>query len=240
MFFSKPIEPLTKIPAPTAAAICAQSKPSPAGGALLTPGMTPAEYLAALEKNKLSVDAVNLLAYGLPEKDAVCWAAQGSRMTAPKLSPPEMGALQATEAWLKNPSPDARAAVDASLGKVDFTGPASWAAQSAAWAKTPGMPSPPAVPGAPPVNLVAAGVAGAILLAAGLSVGSPMPPVPKPKPPPPPGPLPPELLAQLQKPQLPQAPQMAAPVVDQPKMMKPLAPFIDLGKGVAKGTVKCC
>jgi uncharacterized protein DUF6931 len=247
MFFNQPIVELPKITAPTAAEICAQSKPSPEGRALLTPGMTPAEYQYALEKNNLSLDSVNFLAHGLPEKDATCWACQASRMTAPKLSAPEMDALNSTEAWLKNPTPDSRAAIAASLGKVDFTGPGSWAAQSAMWSQVPGAPPTPAVPGVPAVNLPAAAVAGAILLAAGLNIGPPMPPVPNPKlelpmaPPPPNIPIqlqPPPAQLQLQQPQLP--PQPAVPVVNQPKLMKPLLPFIDLGKGVARGTVKCC
>jgi hypothetical protein len=237
MFFSGPIVELPKITTPTAAEICAQSKPSSEGKALLIPGMTPAEYLHALEKNKMSVDSVHFLAHGLPEKDGICWACQASRMTAPKLSAPEMNALQLTETWLKAPTPDLHASIAAALGKVDFTGPGSWAAQSAMWAKAPGAPPIPAIPGMPAVNLVAAAVAGAILLAAGLKIGPAMPPVPKlkletPKMPPP------EMLVQLQKPQVPPQPQI--PVLNQPKLMKLLLPFIDLGKNVASGKVKCC
>jgi len=238
MFFSNPIVELPKITAPTAAEICAQSKPSPQGKALLTPGMTPAQYQHALEKNKMSVDSVHFLAHGLPQKDAICWACQSSRLTAPKLSAPEMDALKHTEAWLKNPTADSRAAITASLGKVDFTGPGSWTAQSALWATVPGAPPAPAAPGMPAVNLTAAAVAGAVLLAAGLSIGPPMPPVPQPKLEVPPGPPTPAMLQQLQQPAIP--PQPAVPVVDQPKLMKPLLPFINLGKGVASGTVKCC
>jgi hypothetical protein len=50
-------------------------------------------------------------------------------------------------------------------------------------------------------------------------------------------PSPPELLLQLLKPQLPILP---IPILNQPKLMKLLFPFIDLGKGVAFGTIKCC
>lgn len=232
MFFVKPIEPLPKITAPTAAEICAKSNPSPEAKALLTPGMTPAEYVHTLEKNKLPVDSMNFIAQGLPEKDAICWAAQGARQTADKLSAPEMEALNLTEAWLKNPTPELQASIAKSLDKVDFTGPGSWVAQSAAWAKTPGVPAVPAIPGMPAVNLTAAAVAGAIMLAAGLK--TPMPPIPKPKLVPPNGPLPPEMLGQFKPPQLP------VPVVDQAKLVKPLAPMLDLGKGVASGKIKCC
>ena len=232
MFFSRPAPEFSKITAPTAAEICAQSKPSPQGKALLTPGMTPGQYQSALEKNKLPVDSVHFLAHGMPPKDSVCWACQASRMNAPKLSPPELDALKSTEAWLKNPCPSMRAAMSASLGKVDFTGPGSWAAQAGMWAGAP------AVPGLPPVNLTAAAVAGAIMLAAGLKIGPPMPAVPKPRLGLPLAPPTPQMLLALKMPPIPAAPTL--PSIDQPKLMKMLFPFIDLGKGVANGSVTCC
>ena len=75
---------------------------------------------------------------------------------------PEMDALKLTEAWLKNPLPDLHGGILGCLGKVDFTGPAGWAAQAAAWVKMPGMP-----PG-----LVAAAVAEPYFWAAGLKIGA--------------------------------------------------------------------
>jgi hypothetical protein len=245
MFFSKPVLELPKINAPTAAEICAKCNPSAQAKALLTPDMTPAQYMAALDKNKLPLDSVNFMANGLPEKDSVCWATQSANMTAPKLSAPEMNALSATQAYLKNPTPALRDAIGASLGKVDFTGPGSWAAQAAAWSKMPGAP---AIPGAAaaagaaaaPANLVAAAVSGAIMLAAGLMNGPAMPPVPNLKPPVPMTPLSPEMLQQLQLQAMAGVPKIpAVPVVDQAKLVKPLQPFIDMGKKVATGSVSC-
>src|SRR4029077_17055491 len=97
MLFSRPAPDFAKIPAPTAAEICAKSKPSPQGKALLQPGMTPGQYQATLEKNKMPVDSGNFLAHGMQPTDSVCWACQASRMTAPKLSSPELDALKCTE-----------------------------------------------------------------------------------------------------------------------------------------------
>lgn len=235
------------ITAPTAAEICDKSNPSAESMALLKPGMTPAEYFNELEKNKKSVDSVNFLAHGLPEKDSICWSAQSCRLTGPKLSGPEMECLVLCEAWLKNPIPSLHAKVAASLGKIDFTGPGGWTAQAVAWMKIPGapplppMPNIPGLPHAPKVELVAAAVAGAIMLAAGLKIGAPMPAVPKPKLEIPKMPPTPEMLASLQMPKIPKMPEMPSiPPIDQPKMFKMLLPFIDLGKGVAGGTVKCC
>src|SRR5260221_8922405 len=195
MFFSSPIPDSAKVPAPTGAEICAQSKPSPEGQALLEPGMTPGEYQGALEKNKMPVDSVNFLAHGMQPTDSVCWACQASRMTAPKLSSPELDALKCTECWLKNPLAGMRGSMAGALGKVDFTGPGSWAAQAGMWAPVPGAPG---IPGA--AGLTAAAVVGAIMLAAGLEIGPAMPAVPSPKLALPLGPLTPQMLLALQRP----------------------------------------
>jgi hypothetical protein len=224
MFFSKPVVELPKITAPTAAEIAEKSKPSAEGKALLKADMKPAEYQAALEKNKMSVDSVHFLAHGLPAKDAICWACQGCGLVRPKLSMPELDCLKFTEAWLKNPLPELMASISLSLGKVDFKGPGGWAAQAAMWMALPA--------------LCAAAVAGAILLCGGLAVGVAMPPIPNPRLQVPMIPFPPELLLQFQKPPLPPIPPI--PVLNQPKLMKMLFPFIDLGKGVAIGSIKCC
>jgi hypothetical protein len=224
MFFSKPVVELPKITAPTAAEICEKSKPSTEGKALLTPGMKPAEYQHALEKNKMSVDSVHFLAHGLPAKDSVCWACQSCRLVVPKLSMPELDCLKFTEAWLKNPIPGLLGPISLSLGKVDFTGPGGWAAQAAMWLALPA--------------LCAAAVAGAILLCGGLSVGVAMPPIPIPKLPIPMVPFPPEMLLKFQMPQIPAIPPI--PLLNQPQLMKMLFPFINLGKGVAIGSIKCC
>jgi len=231
MFFSRPDPELSKITAPTAAEICAKSKPSPQGQALLQPGMTPSQYQGALEKNKLSVDSVNFLAHGMEPKDSVCWACQASRSTAGKLSGPEMNALTSTECWLKNPTAGARSSMAACLGKVDYTGPAGWAAQAALWAPALGLAASPAGAG-----LTGAAVSGAIMLAAGLKAGPGMPAVPNAKLQLPTGPATPQMLLALAAPQLAQP---AVPALDQPKMMKMLSPFIELGKGVANGKVTC-
>ena len=228
---------MPNIAAPTAAEIAAKSKPSPEGKALLTPTMTPPQYQQALEKNKLPVDSVHFLAHGLPERHGLCWACQSCRLVGPKLSPPELDLLKLTEAWLKHPTPDFRLPILAGLGKVDFTGPGSWAGQGAIWAKIPGVPPLPPIPGMPAVGLVAAAVVGAILLAAGLKIGPPMPLMPKPKLPLPLLPPTPKMLLELLKPKLPVPPPL--PVLDQPKLMKLLFPFIDIGKGVSFGKIRC-
>ena len=222
MLFSKPPPDLPKVTSPKAAPVCEKSKPSPEGKALLKPDMTPPQYLHSLKENKMSVDSVHFLAHGLPPPDAICWAVQACRLVAPKLSPIELDALKLTEAWLKLPAPNLMASISVAVPKCDFTGPAGWAGQAALWIAIP--------------SLVAAAVAGAILLAAGLKVGVAMPPIPQLKIPLPMVPLTPEFLLKL--PKLPPPPPI--PVLDQPKLMKLLLPFIELGIAVAMGKVRCC
>jgi len=220
MLFASPPSPLPKITAPTAE-ICAKANPSPEGKALLTPGIKPADYQKSLENKKLSVDSVHFLAHGLPPKDSVCWGAQSCRLVAGKLSAPELDMLKGLELWLKTPNAALLGNISACIPKIDFTGPAGWCGQAALWM---GMPA-----------LAAGAIAGAILLAAGLKVGVPMPHIPKPKLPIPVGPITPEMLLQFAIPPIP-----PIPPLDQPKLMKILLPFIDLGKAVALGTITCC
>jgi hypothetical protein len=85
----------------------------------------------------------------------------------------------------------------------------------------------------PAVALTPAAIIGCILLAAGLKVGPAMPSAPTPKLALPQLPLPPG----MSLPKLPSAPAM--PALEQPKLVKLLTPFIDLGKGVAHGKIKC-
>jgi hypothetical protein len=221
MLFSSPPSPLPKITAPTAAEICEKSKPSPEGKALLKPDMKPAEYQKSLETNKLGLDSVHVLAHGLPPMDAICWGAQSCKLVMPKLCGPELDMLKGLELWLKAPTPDLLLGISGCIPKIDFTGPAGWCGQAALWIAMP--------------SLVAAAIAGAILLAAGLKVGVPMPAIPKPKIALPPfGLLTPEIMLKFPLPPVP-----PLPVLEQPKLMKILLPFIDLGKGVAFGSITC-
>ena len=237
MFFSRPImqvaQPVVQLPkmtTPTAADLAAKASSPPAAQALVKPGMTSGEYVHALEQNKQPMDAVNALAHGMPERHSVWWATQSSQKVASKLNLQELAANQAAEAWVKNPTQANQAAAAQAASKTDFKGPGGWAAQAAAWSKSP-APAPQAAAGAPAPsaapNLTAPAVAGAVLLAAGL-VNRPAMSAPQ-KP-------------DLQMPQV-TAPQVEAPavtqpqmpVVDQSKLATPLKPFLDLGKDVASG-----
>jgi hypothetical protein len=238
--FLRPVVPLPKLTTPSAADLAAKAKAQPASQALLKPGMTSSEYIHALQEKKQSLDAVNALAHGMPERDAVSWAAQSSQKVAAKLNPQEQAAAKAAEAWVKNPSDATKAAAAEAASKTDFKGPGGWAAQAAAWAQSPapatgsapaGAPTgaaaggATATPAAPP--LTPAAVAGAVLLAAGLSNAPPMAPPQK-------SDLKAQALA-MPKGETPPMTQAKPPLVDQSKMAKALQPFIDLGKNIASG-----
>ena len=240
--FKRPVVQLPKVTAPSAADLAAKAKVQPTSQAMLKPGMSSSEYIHTLEENRQSVDAVNALAHGMPERESVHWACQSSRKVANKLNAEDSAALAAAEAWVKTPDNATKAAAAAAASKTDFTGPGGWAAQAAAWSQgTPGMAlatpqagqTASAVAATPPAGLTAPAVAGAVLLAAGLVNRQPMPPAQK-----------------LAMPQMPTVaapgivlPQVAPPAgappapppVDQAKLAKPLQPFIDLGKDIASG-----
>jgi hypothetical protein len=228
--FKNPVVQLPKLTTPSAADLAAKANLQPASQALLKPGMTSSEYIHNLEGNKQSLDAVNALAHGMPERESVHWACQSSQKVADKLNPEEKAATQAAEAWVKNPTDATQASAAAAASKTDFKGPGGWAAQAAAWSQTPAAAAKPAAGAiaAPPAPALApAAVAGAVLLAAGLTTRPPMA-----------APQKPDLQVQpvtIPKVQGPSATQPLSPPVDQAKLAKPLQPFIDLGKDVASG-----
>jgi hypothetical protein len=228
--FIRPVVQLPKLTVSSAADLAAKAKSQAASQALLKPGMTSSEYIHALQEKKQSLDAVNALAHGMPERDAVSWAAQSSQKVADKLNPQEQAAAKAAEAWVQNPSDATKAAATAAASKTDFKGPGGWAAQAAAWAQSPAPVAKVAAGAAatpPPPALTPNAVAGAILLAAGLTNRPPMA-----------APQKPDLKAQpLAMPQvdIPSVTPPEPPPLDQSKMAKALQPFIDLGKDIASG-----
>lgn len=233
-----PVPPLPKIQAPTAADLATKFKPSAGGQALLKPGQTPREYLQSLQEHRQSMDAVNVLAHGMPERDSVSWACQSSQKVSGKLNPADHSALSAAQEWVKNPSPQTQAAAAAAAKKTDYTGPGAWAAQAAAWSKAPapagpGIPKAPAAPGAP--SLPGAAVAGSVLLAAGLVQRPPMPTAPQ-------APAAPTIPTAPALPAIPSVPQVAAPAAPAaptppppPELTPLLDPFIALGITIAAG-----
>lgn len=208
---------------------------------LIVPGQTPCQQAKALNQQQLSPDAVKAMANGLPERDSVWWASQSARKVANPAHVPDLEAIQAAEAWAKNPTPQAQQVASLAAQKAGFQTPGAWAAQGAAWAGAGG-------------GLTAQAVTGAVLLAAG-QAGKPIPPpvaaadFTKPQI------AAPKLAAELAKPQaskfqLPffkkpalEAPKLAVPGPDglsltppqRAEMAKNVQPYLDLGCDVGSG-----
>jgi hypothetical protein len=189
------------------------------------------EAKALLQQGSFSQDHIHFLAHGMPERESVGWACKSSAKVADKLHPADKTALQAAQAWVKNPTPANQSGAAAAAAKTNFQGPGAWAAQGAAWAKTPGAPATPATP-----NLTGHAVAGSVMLAAAVSA-------PK---------APAVAAPALPKPAVPKAPTFQVPKVAAPKVptlappppptlpqrtaaAKIHQPFIDMGHGIASG-----
>jgi hypothetical protein len=125
--------PLIKIAAPTAAHLTKGLTPSPQAAALIKPEMTPTQYVGALEQNKLTGDAIQTLAHGMPERESVWYACQSSQRVAGQMTPADQSALKAAEAWVKNPNPATQAQAATAASAANYNGPGAWAAQAAAW-----------------------------------------------------------------------------------------------------------
>jgi hypothetical protein len=230
---------LIKITSPTAAEVAGKYKPHPEAKALLQPTHTPTQYAEALQKGSFSHDHIHFLAHGMPERESVGWACKSSAKVADKLEPADKSALGAAQAWVKNPTPANQSAAAAAAAKTNYQGPGAWAAQGAAWAKTPGASAAAAAP-----NLTGHAVSGSVMLAAAKSAGK-MPAIQAPALQTPAMPKAPT----LQRPAVPQAPTFQAPQFAAPKpptvsppslperieMAKIHQPFIDLGHRIASG-----
>ncbi|MEO6789277.1 MAG: hypothetical protein ABI318_24395, partial [Chthoniobacteraceae bacterium] len=158
---------LPKIFAKTAAELCKECKPEPPAVELLSPQQTPAQFLAVLQERNMGSDMVKVLAQGLPDREGVAWAVQSALKVADKLPVADAQALQAAQAWAKDPSPERQAAAAAAAKRTDYQGPGAWAAQAAASAQA-GGPAPAAPGGVEAPRLTPHAVSGSVLLSASI------------------------------------------------------------------------
>jgi hypothetical protein len=156
---------LPKIQAATAD-ICRPIPLSAESRQLLRDGLTPGEYFDLLVEKKQYVAAVDLVAYGLPKREAVWWAclcvrtAYGSAIPAPQAA-----ALKGAVQWVLDPSEENRLAAQAPGEGAGYNTAAGCAAMAAFGAD--GSLNPPNLPAVPPNPLMTAqAVSGAVLLAA--------------------------------------------------------------------------
>ena len=230
---------LPKITAPTAAEITKTSQPSPPAQALLTPQQTPSQYLGALQEKHLGTDMVKTMAHGMPDREGVWWASQSAQKVSDKLPPSDVHAMNAAQAWVKNPTPANKAAAADAASKTDHRGPGAWAAQGAAWSQ----PASPAGATAAP-RLTPHAVTGAVLSAAAIKANpalatpalkAPTLAAPTLKAPQLAAPQTPQVPQAPLAPQAPQAPPPAVPPAVQVQTFKEQHPFIALGMDIASG-----
>jgi hypothetical protein len=155
-----------KIKAPTAAEAGRGAQLSPEATALMAPDASVAAYLDALMAAGLQRDAVALMAQALPKREAVWWACLAARtLVAADTAPPVIGALDAAEAWVFQPTDERRRAAMERAQATKFDHPGVWAAVGAFWSG--GSMAPPNLPAVPPADhLTGVAVGGAVTLAA--------------------------------------------------------------------------
>jgi hypothetical protein len=118
---------------PGAAAEAAKAAPlEPPARELLRAEHSPKQYLDALDKAGHLPDAARFMAFALPRREAVWWAAQCVRQV-PALTADEKAAaaLAAAEAWADDPTDDRRRAAFAAAEAAGFDQPAACAALAA-------------------------------------------------------------------------------------------------------------
>ncbi|MGF1625425.1 MAG: hypothetical protein ACFCVH_11115 [Alphaproteobacteria bacterium] len=159
------IGPLKKITVPAAEPLVETAQLSDPARALLAPKMTVRALLAALVDAGLLGDALRLLAYALPKREAVWWACQCARQAQPETPlDPDIEIIQASEAWVYRPTDQARRAAMELAMKTGFDRAAHWLAAAAFWSG--GSIAPPEAPPVEPAeSLTGNAVVGAVLLA---------------------------------------------------------------------------
>src|SRR5262249_4452882 len=158
---------LKKVTAPHARDVCAHFELSEEAKGLLDDAIAPGAFLELLVEKGHLMDAIRLLAFALPKRDAVWWACPGARgRLAPEAPPPLDEVIKAAEPGVYKPTEENRRLAMEKAEKAGFDKPASWAAIGAFWSG--GSMAPPAAPVVPPAEtLTAKAVSGAVLLAAG-------------------------------------------------------------------------
>ena len=162
-------EPFTLMADRTVAEICGDFELQEEAKAHLSGGPAPHEFIDRLVRTRLYADATRFLAYGLPKRHAVWWACLCVRSVLACCDDEiSAGAMQATEAWVKDPTETNREAALAAGSKHKFEmpgAPAAWTAMAAGWSAGATATDDENVP-APPEHLTAHAASGAIILAA--------------------------------------------------------------------------
>lgn len=162
------IGPLKKVAAKHAHEICSQFELSAEAKSLLNDQLSPDGFLDLLIEAGKFVDAIRVLVFALPKREAVWWAAQCVRASLPPDAPPKtIEALKSAEAWVYKPTEENRWAAKEAAERAGLEKPAGWPGMGAFWSG--GSMVPAHLPQmAPAPAFTANAAAGAILMAAAL------------------------------------------------------------------------
>lgn len=158
---------------------------SPSAAGLLEEGMGVPEYLQVLQEHQLAPDAVKTLASALPQQQGVSWAATSCDVVKQGLDEADLAAVTAAAAWAGNPSPEAAEEAASAASGLGSNSPAFWAAQAAVFSQAVVLTrAAMSKDMSKDAALTGQAVAGAVMLAAGMSVtpnmAKPQPEVPMP------------------------------------------------------------
>lgn len=159
------VQPGSPRPVLTLPPIVAVAGLSDAGRALARPDLDPRTYVGQLLAAEHFADAVRVVAYALPKREAIWWAWYCARKSAPADPPPPVRtALDATERWIAQPTEEHRRIMMAIAEHADVGTPAGCTALAVFFSG--GSIAPPEAPPVPPGDFVTAQlVAGAVTLA---------------------------------------------------------------------------
>ena len=93
----------------------------------------PLTFLQSLLEQESWDKAVSFCAYLLPRREAVWWGCQSLRRVKAQFPPAELAALDAAEAWVREPEENFRRAALAVGNQNDGALPAVWMALAAGW-----------------------------------------------------------------------------------------------------------
>jgi hypothetical protein len=163
------LPPLTKVAAKTAAEICARFELGEKAKALPQAGLSPGAFLERLVNERHFPDAIRFLAFALPKREAIWWAARCARSVGgTALALEQQAALQVAERWCLAPTEELRRSALAASEKAQLKSPAGCTALAVFFSG--GSLAPPDVPVVPPAeDLTARTVVGAVLMAAVVS-----------------------------------------------------------------------
>lgn len=102
---------------------------------VLTPELSPVDYLLSLLKNGHNQEATNFLAHALPKREAIWWACMSTReaLAANAEDPNYKVALESAEKWVNEPTEENRRAAEKAAIKTGHQHAASWTAQAVFW-----------------------------------------------------------------------------------------------------------